>query len=107
VPGGRIVALCLLVAVGIAITVRLVRHPPRTAAEAGLIIGGGLLAAILLMPTTRFGYLLYPVAFLAWAAPLRSARAGVRSPSSPPSGPEHSNHTAASGPPDDTALYRL
>ena len=40
------------------------RRPPRTAAAAALFCGYGLLAAILLMPTTRFGYLLYPIAFL-------------------------------------------
>jgi hypothetical protein len=28
--------------------------------------------AILLMPTTRFGYLLYPLALLAWAPALRT-----------------------------------
>ncbi|MGX6604696.1 glycosyltransferase 87 family protein [Micromonosporaceae bacterium Da 78-11] len=70
VPGGRYLAAALLVAVAGAIAVRLVRRPPRTAAAAALIIGAGLLAAILLMPTTRFGYLLYPVAFLVWAPAL-------------------------------------
>ena len=70
VPGGRYIAAALLVAVAAAITVRLVRRPPRTAAAAALICGYGLLAAILLMPTTRFGYLLYPVAFLVWAPAL-------------------------------------
>ena len=39
-----------------------IRRPPRTAATAALFCGYGLLAAILLMPTTRFGYLLYPLA---------------------------------------------
>lgn len=70
VPGGRYVAAALLVAVAAAIAVRLVRRPPRTASAAALICGYGLLAAILLMPTTRFGYLLYPVAFLVWAPAL-------------------------------------
>ena len=67
VPGGRYVAAALLVAVGAAIAVRLARRPPRTAVSATIIIGYGLLAAILLMPSTRFGYLLYPLALLAWA----------------------------------------
>lgn len=35
-----------------------------------LICGYGLLAAILLMPSTRFGYLLYPLALLTWAPAL-------------------------------------
>ena len=51
----------------------IVRRPPRTAAAVALISGYGLLAAILLMPATRFGYLLYPVALLAWAPALAPA----------------------------------
>lgn len=63
VPGSAIVLLALT---GIAIAVQLVRRPPRTASSAARYCGWGLLAAILLMPTTRFGYLLFPLAFLAW-----------------------------------------
>ncbi|WP_307872775.1 glycosyltransferase 87 family protein [Paractinoplanes ovalisporus] len=92
VPGGRFVAIGLLLVVALAIAVRILRSPPRSADTASLICGWGLLAAILLMPTTRFGYLLYPAAFLVWAAALR---------------PVHRNHTATSSPLDDTALYRL
>ena len=88
IPGGRYVAAALLVAVGAAIAVRLLRRPPRTAATAALFCGYGLLAAILLMPTTRFGYLLYPIAFLVWALPL-------------------SRRTGTSAPRRDPALYRL
>ena len=72
-PGGRLIAAGLLVAVAIAIAVRLVRRPPRTASAAALISGWGLLAAILLMPTTRFGYLLYPAAFLIWSSSTQQA----------------------------------
>ncbi|MEU9505526.1 glycosyltransferase family 87 protein [Micromonospora sp. NPDC048170] len=70
-PAGRAVAVALLLAAGLAIAVRLARRPPRTAVAAALICGYGLLAAILLMPTTRFGYLLYPLALLAWAPALQ------------------------------------
>jgi hypothetical protein len=87
VPGGRYVAAALLVAVGGAIAVRLLRHLPRTAVTAALFCGYGLLAAILLMPTTRFGYLLYPIALLVWA-------------------PALSRRTGTSAPRDDPALYR-
>lgn len=66
-PGGRIIAGGLLLAAGLAIAVWLARRPPRTAAQAAMICGYGMLAAILLMPSTRFGYLLYPLAFLMWA----------------------------------------
>jgi hypothetical protein len=86
-PGGRYIAAVLLVAVAAAIGVRLLRHPPRTATGAAVLSGCGLLAAILLMPTTRFGYLLYPAAFLVWAPALRRP-------------------TAESVPHSDPALYR-
>ncbi|MEV0004394.1 glycosyltransferase 87 family protein [Micromonospora sp. NPDC050980] len=72
-PAGRAVAAALLVAVGLAIAVRLLRRPPRTAAATALICGYGLLAAIGLMPSTRFGYLLYPVALLVLAPALALA----------------------------------
>jgi hypothetical protein len=71
VPGGRVVAAVLLAAAGLAIAVALLRRPPRTAAAAAFFCGYGLLTAILLMPSTRFGYLLYPIAFLVWAPALR------------------------------------
>ncbi|MFE9915814.1 glycosyltransferase 87 family protein [Micromonospora sp. NPDC005553] len=69
-PAGRLIAAGLLVAAGLAIAVRLARRPPRTAVATALICGYGLLAAIALMPTTRFGYLLYPLALLTWAPAL-------------------------------------
>jgi hypothetical protein len=92
VPGGRYVALGLLVAVGAAIAVLLLRRPPRTAATAALFCGYGLLGAILLMPTTRFGYLLYPLALLVWAPALATRL---------------SRPTGSTAPHGDTALYRL
>ena len=88
VPGGRYVALAMLVTAAAAIGVMLLRRPPRTARSAALFCGYGLLAAILLMPTTRFGYLLYPIAFLVWA-------------------PALSRPTATTAPQGDPALYRL
>ena len=69
-PGGKVIAAALLVAAGGAIAVWLWRRPPRTAADAAKICGYGLLAAILLLPSTRFGYLLYPVAFAVWVPAL-------------------------------------
>ncbi|MGI5212648.1 glycosyltransferase 87 family protein [Plantactinospora sp. CA-290183] len=79
-PAGRLVAAGLLVATGLLIAVQLVRRPPRTAASVAVFCGYGLLAAILLMPATRFGYLLYPVAFLAWVPALRLAGSAIRPP---------------------------
>jgi hypothetical protein len=88
VPGGRYLAAALLVAAAVAIAAVLVRRPPRTAATAALFCGYGLLAAILLMPTTRFGYLLYPAALLVWSQAL-------------------SNHTTDATLQGDAALYRV
>ncbi len=76
-PGGRFIAAALLVATAVTIAVRLIRRPPATASRAALFCGWGLLAAILLMPTTRFGYLLYPVVFLVWAEALRESVASA------------------------------
>ncbi|SCF36530.1 Predicted phosphoribosyltransferase [Micromonospora matsumotoense] len=97
-PGGRFVAAALLVAVGAAIAVRLVRRPPRTAVTTALICGYGLLAAIMLMPTTRFGYLLYPIALLSWAPALTTRRAPV------PASPRHA--PPAGRTPESMSSYR-
>ncbi|WP_155369209.1 glycosyltransferase 87 family protein [Catellatospora vulcania] len=71
VPGGRLVALALLVLAGLAVGLWLLRRPPRDAGAAALVTATGLLLAILLMPATRFGYLLYPAALALWSLPLR------------------------------------
>ncbi|MFI5495491.1 glycosyltransferase 87 family protein [Actinoplanes sp. NPDC051859] len=85
VPGGRYLAAGLLVAAALLIAVLLVRRPPTTAAAAARFCGWGLLTAILLMPTTRFGYLLYPLALLAWSAGLTFSRpTGTTPPSGDP-----------------------
>ena len=73
-PGGRVIAAALLVLAGLAIAGWLVRRPPRDARAAALICAVGLLAATLLMPSTRFGYLLYPIGYAVWAPALRIGR---------------------------------
>ncbi|CCH21897.1 conserved membrane hypothetical protein [Micromonospora lupini str. Lupac 08] len=83
-PGGRLIAAALLVAAGAAIAVRLARRPPGTAATTALICGYGLLAAIALMPSTRFGYLLYPLALLTWAPALHRPDATPTTPTPDP-----------------------
>jgi hypothetical protein len=70
-PGGRYVAIGLLVIAAGTIAVLLLRRPPRAAATAALFCGYGLLTAIVLMPSTRFGYLLYPASLLVSAPALR------------------------------------
>jgi hypothetical protein len=77
-PAGRAVAAALLVVAGLLIGWWLLRRPPRDAGSAALICACGLTAAIVLMPATRFGYLLYPVAYLLWWPALRGS--GSHSP---------------------------
>jgi hypothetical protein len=84
IPGGRLIAAALLVAAGLAIGWWLVRRPPRDAAGAALVCACGLTAAIALMPSTRFGYLLYPIAYLVWRPVLRGR--GVVPVEQPPMG---------------------
>ena len=71
VPGGKAIATALLLLAAVAIGGWLLRRPPRTAAAAAIVSAWGLLAAIALIPSTRFGYLLYPVAYAVWAPALR------------------------------------
>lgn len=77
-PAGRLLTGGLLLAVGLAFALRLTRRPPRTAAAASLICGYGLLVALLLMPASRFGYLLYPLAFLIWTPALACRNPATR-----------------------------
>ncbi|GGM10269.1 glycosyltransferase 87 family protein [Dactylosporangium sucinum] len=64
-PAGRYVSLALLLLAGVLLAAWLLRRPPATYHAAALVIATGLTAAIMLTPTTRFGYLLYSVVFLA------------------------------------------
>lgn len=75
VPAGEFMAPALLGAAALLIAVLLWRRPPETAAAAALWSAVGLSTAFLLMPSTRFGYLLYPVILIGWWLPLRDAAA--------------------------------
>lgn len=75
-PAGSAIAAVLLLGAGLVLGGWLVRRPPVNAAQAAGVCAVGMLAAILLMPTTRFGYLLYPVAYAVWAAALTAPRSG-------------------------------
>jgi hypothetical protein len=70
-PGGKVIAVGLLAAAALVIAGWLFRRPPRTAADAATVGAWGLLAMVLLLPSTRFGYLLYPIALFAWVPALR------------------------------------
>ena len=65
--GGKVAALVLLAAAGLAIAVSLVTRPPATPAAAARRIAIGLTALFLLSPATRFGYFIYPISLYAWA----------------------------------------
>jgi hypothetical protein len=78
-----IAATALLAAAAVALAVWLLRRPPRDAAQAALICAVGLLTAILLMPATRFGYLLYPASYAVWATALPRVRTRSATPSAP------------------------
>jgi hypothetical protein len=78
-PGGRLIALALLGLTAIAVGGWLLRRPPRDARHAAAVCAVGLGAAIVLAPSTRFGYSLYPFALLLWMPGLArpSGRRGV------------------------------
>ncbi len=70
-PDARHVLTAVLVGVGVLFLLRyLVLHRPRTASDVAMLSGWLMLAAILLAPATRFGYLLYPINFFVWAVML-------------------------------------
>ncbi len=73
VPGGRVLAAILLAAAALAIGVHLVLQPPRDAGAVAWRAAIAMLAAILLAPASRFGYLLYPAAYAVWAVALSRA----------------------------------
>jgi len=72
-PAGRVVALALLAMAVLAIIGWLARRPPRNAAQAADRAAVALLVAMLLLPATRFGYLVYPLALAGAAVALRAA----------------------------------
>ncbi|MFI5913865.1 glycosyltransferase 87 family protein [Dactylosporangium sp. NPDC051541] len=79
-PAGRTIALALLLLAGAVIAYLLYRHRPTTSAAAAAFIAAGLTAAIMLTPTTRFGYLLYPATFLAYWWDQRRSDSHVNEP---------------------------
>ncbi|MEH0639607.1 glycosyltransferase 87 family protein [Streptomyces bottropensis] len=74
VPGGRGIAVGALVASAVALAVSLQVRPPRTVTAAADRLALGLGLAMCLMPATRFGYLVYPLVFVAWFRQGRGAR---------------------------------
>jgi hypothetical protein len=73
VPGGKAIAAGLLVVAALAVLIHLVVRPPREAAAVAARAAMAMLAIIVLAPASRFGYLLYPEAYLVWALVMRAA----------------------------------
>jgi hypothetical protein len=71
VAGGSTIATGLLALAALVIAAWLIRRPPTDAGAAAAIAAWSLVAAIALIPSTRFGYLLYPVAYTCWIPALR------------------------------------
>ncbi len=72
---GRMAALAALAVAAVALGGWVLRRPPRTAAEAAERAAAGLVVAMLLMPATRYGYLVYPLVLTGSAIALRSLAA--------------------------------
>jgi Glycosyltransferase family 87 len=58
---------------GLVLIRRLIKKPPRDAADVASLTGWVMLIALLLAPATRVGYLLYPINLFIWAWMLRRA----------------------------------
>jgi Glycosyltransferase family 87 len=73
-PAGRIAAVSLLVAVGLAVAASLVLRPPADTRAATWRLALGLALFFALAPAARFGYFAYPAALLGWLAITGRAR---------------------------------
>jgi hypothetical protein len=94
-PAGRLAALSLLLAAGLAVATSLLVRPPADPAAAAWRLAVALTLLFALSPATRFGYFSYPIGLLGWLAigraglpktvpPAAASRAG---PVSVPAGP--------------------
>lgn len=63
---GRLIALGLLLAAGVAVALSLVLRPPRNVQAAAVRLAVGFTLLFTLAPNTRFGYFAYPAAILGW-----------------------------------------
>ncbi|WP_157963841.1 glycosyltransferase 87 family protein [Actinocorallia populi] len=65
-PYGHAIAVAALAGAAVAMGVWLVVRPPRSVGDTVLRLALGLLLAALLMPATRWGYLIYPALLALW-----------------------------------------
>jgi hypothetical protein len=75
-PVATLVGDALMLLVAVALLAALVWRPPRTLTLAAVFLAAALVAAMLVLPTSRAGYLLYPVVLLVLA--LRGRRRASR-----------------------------
>ncbi len=67
-PAGRLTAIGLLIAAGLAIAVSLVVRPPADGRAAAARLALGLTLMFALSPATRLGYFAYPIGLWGWLA---------------------------------------
>src|SRR5205823_5565928 len=73
-PGARVPLTVVFGATVLAVAlVLLIRRPPRSAAQAARACGLTLAVALVLAPSARVGYVVYPVNLLAWGVLLSSS----------------------------------
>ena len=91
-PAGRLAAISLLLAAGLAVAASLLIRPPADPPAAARRLAVALALLFTLSPATRFGYFSYPIGLLGWLAIRRAARPGTApaaraGPESVPAGP--------------------
>jgi hypothetical protein len=82
-PVGHVLALILLGLTAVAITAWLVVKPPASGSDAMRRVAIGLGAAILLVPASRYGYLVYPLALWGAAMAFAVAERAASRPATP------------------------
>lgn len=75
-PAGRLAAISLLIAAGLAVAVSLLIRPPADPPAAARRLAITLTLLFTLSPATRFGYFSYPIALLGWLAVVRTGLPG-------------------------------
>ncbi len=79
-PAGRLAALSLLLAAGLAVAASLLIRPPADPPAAAWRLAVALTLLFALSPATRFGYFSYPIGLLGWLAIGRAALPGTAPP---------------------------
>jgi hypothetical protein len=79
-PAGRLAAISLLLAAGLAVAASLLIQPPADPPAAARRLAVALALLFTLSPATRFGYFSYPIGLLGWLAIGRAALPGTAPP---------------------------